>query len=112
MDFVGFNVAIISLDAKLLDVTAGRVHIEQTQNSIDPPFIQLFICKNNKRKENIQYKYWEVELNNTGFVDIVQLILTWPIIAVEIYTVFRQNAKIIKPLGDLRCSKHNFVIIL
>lgn len=51
MDFVGFKAAILSLDAKLQDVTAGRVHIEQTQNSIDPPFIQLFICKNNKRKE-------------------------------------------------------------
>lgn len=50
MDFVGFK-AIISLDAKLRDVTAGRVHIEQTENSTDPPSIQLFICKNNKRKE-------------------------------------------------------------
>lgn len=60
MDFVGFKAAIISLDAKLQDVTAGRVHIEQTRNSIDPPFIQLSICKNNKRKEKkIQHKYWE-----------------------------------------------------
>lgn len=51
MDFVGFKVAIISLDAKLQDVTAGRVHIEQTQNSIGPPFNQLFIWKNIKRNE-------------------------------------------------------------
>lgn len=74
MDFVGFQAAIISLDAKLQNVTAGRVHIELTHNSIDPPFIQLFICKNNKREEKIQYKYCEVQLNNTGFVDIVQII--------------------------------------
>lgn len=53
MDFVGFKAAIISLDAKLQDVTAGRVHIVQTQNSIDPPFIQLFICINNNRKKTV-----------------------------------------------------------